>query len=393
MSKLAYIIAGEASGDLIGGELLAALKAKTPELRVSGIGGAQLQKQGLVSLFNMHEIALMGFAEVLPHIPRLKKRIRETVADIITQKPDILITIDSPGFTFRVVKALKKHGFTAPCLHYVAPTVWAYKPKRAAKTAALFDALLCILPFEPPYFQRHGLQTHFVGHPIAWLHRTRGDGAAFRAQQQIAPDALVLGMMPGSRRGELARHLPIFRKTAQMLVKQLPKLHIVIAANADMAEHIKSATHGWKVPVTVAIAENNAQKANAFAACNLALAKSGTVALECSLAGIPMVTTFKANALSAALVKRLINVPYVNLINLMAYFSKAPAPIPELLQQQCTPQMLSNNLLKLAQSQAAQHAQQEACALYFDRLGMNEAQSPSENAAGIVLEYLEKPAT
>jgi lipid-A-disaccharide synthase len=379
MTKHIYIIAGEASGDVIGGQLMAALKARAPELSFSGIGGTAMQKQGLHSLFDMHQLALMGFAEVLPHLPRLKKRIAETVADILAKQPDIIITIDSPGFNFRIAKALKKAGYPAPRVHYVAPTVWAYKPKRAAKTAALFDALLCILPFEPPYFTKHGLKASFVGHPVAWLHREHGDGAAFRREHHITTDTVLLGMMPGSRKGELARHLPIFRETVVKLRLKIP----------ESAAHVKARVLDWPVPVTLVSGPN--AKRNAFAACNMALAKSGTVALETALAGIPTITTFRANRISAALVKRLINIPYVNLMNIMAYFGHDPAPIPELLQQHCNPKALSNVLLKFWHSPSAQHAQKEACAKYVEQLGMNEKESPSEKAAAEILTYIENP--
>lgn len=382
-----YIIAGEASGDVIGGQLMAALAQRQP-IAFSGIGGEQMQAQGLSSLFAMQELSLMGFAEVLPHVFRLKRRIAQTVAAILKAKPEILITIDSPGFTFRVVKSLKQQGFTAPCVHVVAPTVWAYKPHRAAKTAALFDALLCILPFEPPYFERHGLAAHFIGHPIAWLHRTRGNGAAFRLQHAIAADATLMGMMAGSRRGELAKHLPIFGQTIALLKAQIPSLHVLVMTTNAMAATLQAEAHSWGVPYTLIASASAADKADALAACQFALSKSGTVALECSLAGLPIVTTYRAHPLTAWLLRRLIRIPYAHLINIMAYFVGKPAPIPEYIQERCNPQGLSAALLELHQSEAARSAQIAACTDVGAQLGMQEAQSPSEKAAEIILQML-----
>ena len=153
---------------------------------------------------------MMGFVEILPHIFRLKRRIRETVADIMARKPNAVVSIDSPGFTFRVAKQLRAQGYRGKLIHYVAPTVWAYKPQRAEKTAGLFDALLCLLPFEPDYFTAHGLPTYFTGHPVAHFWATPGNGSRFRRAHGIAPDTPLLGLMPGSRAGELTQHLEIF---------------------------------------------------------------------------------------------------------------------------------------------------------------------------------------
>ncbi len=386
MTKRIYIIAGEASGDVIGGELMKALKAQCADVAFAGLGGDRMQAEGLKSLFDIRQIALMGFVEIVPHIPRLHARIQETVADIIAKQPDMLITIDSPGFTFRVVKALKKQGFKAPCVHYVAPTVWAYKPKRAEKTAKLFDRLLCILPFEPKYFTAHGLQADFVGHPIAWQHRARGNGESFRIKHHIPTEAVVLCMMPGSRHSELLRHLPIFRESVVRLRKSIPSLQIIMPTNENIALHVQTAIQDWPVPVT--LVEDADQKADAFAACDLALAKSGTVALEIALAGVPSITTFRANPVSVALVRRMIRVPYVNLMNIMAFLARNPAPIPELLQERCNPKAISAVLLNLWNSKAAQKAQLEACSQYCEQLGMFDEKSPSEKAAANLLPLL-----
>lgn len=381
-----YLIAGEASGDCIAADLLAELTTRWPQARFSGIGGAEMEQQRFNSLFPMEELSLMGFAEILPHIQRLKARIKQTAEHISACQPDILITVDSPGFNFRVVQMLRKQQQHLPCLHYVAPTVWAYKPQRAAKTAALYDGLMTILPFEAPYFEKEGLNTCFVGHPIAWRHSKPANGAAFRRQYNIDKDIPLLGMMPGSRIGELKRHLPVFKKTASRLKEHIPNLQIMIPANEGKAPLIYHKTRQWPLPVTVCA--DPAQKREAFAACNLALAKSGTVALETVLAGIPTVTTYRANPLSVWIAKKMMRIPYVNLINIMAYFDNAPAPIPEMIQEHCNPHSLSGILLQLWQSPQAQAAQQQRCERYIEKLGMSDTHSPSYKAAEFIASYL-----
>ncbi len=164
---LIYLIGGEASGDALGAGLMRSLRAAQPDIRFAGIGGEAMQREGLDSLFPYTDLSIMGFLEVVPHIPALLKRLRQTAHDIAARQPAAVVTIDSPGFNFRLARALKANADTARIkrIHYVAPSVWAYKPGRARKTARLFDALLALLPFEPPYFEKEGLKTTFVGHP------------------------------------------------------------------------------------------------------------------------------------------------------------------------------------------------------------------------------------
>lgn len=384
MPSSIYIIAGEASGDFIGGALMDALTAAKPELHFHGIGGEWMHKHSFQSLFAMQELSMMGFMEVLPHIFRLKARIAETVADILEKQPDMLVTIDSPGFTFRVVKALRKQGFTKPCIHYVAPTVWAYKPKRAAKTAHLFDALMVLLPFEPPYFEKVGLKTHFVGHPVAWHWREKGDGGTFRAQHHIPADATVIGMMPGSRMGELKRHLPVFEHAVRLLPPQ--PYHIIMPVNESVKDAVYEHVKQWSIPVV--LSDNKAEKKDAFAACDIALAKSGTIALETALAGIPTLTTFRANPISIWLIRRMIHIPYVNLLNIMAWFDGKQAPIPELIQEECHPKHLAKAMQSMLEDAEAQKTQRAACQEMFARLGMEDAMSPSEKASQVILQYV-----
>src|SRR5271170_2962070 len=212
---LIYLIAGEASGDVLGGRLMAALLARRPELRFAGIGGEQMARQGLTSWFPMRELALMGLLEVLPKVVALRRRMRETVADVTERRPAAVVTIDSPGFTLRVLRAIAPLG--VPRAHYVAPQVWAWRPGRVRHYGGLWDRLLCLLPFEPAFFARHGLPASFVGHPVLESGAGGGDAARFRATHSLAPDAKVLALLPGSRRGEVRRLLPVFGAALALL--------------------------------------------------------------------------------------------------------------------------------------------------------------------------------
>lgn len=372
-----YVIAGEASGDFLGAQLMRALKEKDQNLRFSGIGGAQMEAEGLRSLFPMEAIALMGFAEILPHIFRLKKLIKQTINDIFTKRPDIIITIDSPGFNFRVIRALQD--FPAKKIHYVAPTVWAYKPERAKKTAALFDHLLVLLPFEPPYFEAEGLRTSFIGHPAVRERKERQGGEHFRAAHHIPEEALLLGMMPGSRKGELARHLPVFREVAARLIPHFPNLHLLIPTPSHLIPILEAETRHWPLPVV--LTSKAEEKMDAFSACDLALVKSGTVALEVAVAGVPMITTYRAHPISYYIIKRLAKVRYVNLINLIL---DKPL-IPEYIQQDCTAEKLTAALEALLSDPAARAAQVAATRPALLALGLEQPQTPSSLAAEVVL--------
>ncbi|HUM09169.1 MAG TPA: lipid-A-disaccharide synthase, partial [Acidocella sp.] len=306
MTKI-FIIAGEASGDVLGLRLMTALRALRPDIRFSGIGGARMAEAGLTSLFPMQELALMGLAEILPKILRLKRRLRETVEAIRAERPDIVLTIDSPGFTLRVLKAIGPGG--PKRVHYVAPQVWAWRQERVKHFPGLWDELLCLLPFEPEFFAPHGLHPVFTGHPVLESGADKGDAARFFARHSLAPDAVPIVLMPGSRVTETKRLLPVFRETLALLASQVPGLQPVVAAAAGVAEHVAGHTEDW--PVRPIIVRDVAERYDAFAAARAALTKSGTSTLELAMAGVPMAVTYRVNPISAFLGRRLIKVPYV----------------------------------------------------------------------------------
>ncbi len=387
MKTKLFIIAGELSGDRLGGQLLASLKARGLQIgQVQGIAGPWMQAEGMSSLFPMEELSLMGFAEILPHIFRLKRRIREAVEAIEQAKPDVVLTIDSPGFTFRVVKMLKKRGNIAPkYVHYVAPTVWAYKPERAVKTAALFDHLLVLLPFEPPYFIMHGLKTDFVGHPVVdVLPEGAQDAAEFRATHHIAEDAPLMTVFAGSRRGELKRLLPVYEQTLAKLVYALPSLVVVMPVPKHLVGEVAEVVTSWTVkPLLVS---DESEKWAATAASRVALVKSGTIVLEVAMCATPMITVYKAHPISAWLIRRMMKTPFVNLVNIVL----GRHVIPELLQERCSPDILARTLLAYVDDEGLAQAQREAMVEALQKLKVSQGTLASDRAAEIVSQYFSK---
>ena len=239
-----FVIAGEPSGDLLGARLMAAVKRRADRpVRFVGIGGERMVAEGLESLFPMEELALFGVVELLPRLPRLIWRLHQTVAAIRDQMPDAVLTIDSPGFTFRVGRRLRQGRHPVrevPLIHYVAPTVWAWRPERARKIAAFLDHLLVLLPFEPPWFEREGLATTYVGHPIVEGGADRGDAAGFRRRHGIDAGSRLLAVLPGSRMTELGRLLPDFGGALERLAPQYPNLVAVVPTLPRVAATVRA---------------------------------------------------------------------------------------------------------------------------------------------------------
>jgi lipid-A-disaccharide synthase len=378
---LVYLIAGEPSGDALGGRLMAALRRRRPELRFAGIGGPAMAAQGLESLFPMRELALMGLLEIVPRLRLLRRRFDQTVADIAARKPALVVTIDSPGFTLRVLKAVAPMGIARA--HYVAPQVWAWREGRVRHYPGLWDSLLCLLPFEPAFFARHNLPAQFVGHSVLESGADRGDAARFRARHGIGAEAVPLILMPGSRRTETGPLLPILGRTLDLLRPLVPGLLPVVPVAPAMEQVIAAGTAGWS-PRPIIVTET-AEKYDAFAAATAALTKSGTSTLELALAGVPMVVAYRVNPVTAAVARRLVKVRYASILNLIA----DRAVIPELIQEACNPRQLAATLLPLLQDPAAAAAQRDAFRPLLAALRA-PAGMPSDAAAQAVLGLLDR---
>lgn len=378
---LIFVLAGEPSGDLLGARLMAALKRKNPGVRFAGVGGPEMAREGLASLFPFTDLANFGLVEVLPRVPMLLRRMRAFARAARGAQPDALVTIDVPSFASGVWRRLQGTGI--PLIHYVAPTVWAWRPGRAAKLARLIDHLLVLLPFEPPYFERVGLGCTFVGHPVleSGLDLGRDAGRTFRARHGIDPKARIVVLLPGSRRGEVRRHLAPFGDALARLRSRFPDLVAVVPTVASVADAVEQAAARWP-PRTLVVRDD---KAAAFAAADVALAASGTVVLELALAQIPQVVAYRLSGVSYAVAKRLVRVDYVTLVNLLL---DRPA-VPELLQDRCRGDLLAEEVARLIENPAARAEQLEAGRAALARLRPGEA-SPSDAAAAAVLRIAAK---
>jgi lipid-A-disaccharide synthase len=375
-----YLVAGEASGDVLGARLIEALRRQRDDLEFIGIGGARMAEQGLASLFPMQDLAVMGLAEILPRVMKLRQRLAQAVADVSARKPDILITIDSPGFTLRLLRAVAPLGIRR--VHYVAPQVWAWRQGRVKHFPGLWDRLLCLLPFEPAFFQPFGLNPVFVGHPVLQSGADRGDALRFRTVFGLDGGARPLILMPGSRRTETARLMPVFRETVALLTARHPALVPVLAAAPAIASELSAMAAGW--PIRPIIVTDPETRYDAFAAAAAALTKSGTSTLELALAGVPMAVTYRVNPLSALFARRLIKVPHVAMINLLARH----ALVPELLQQECNPELLARTIATLLDDPAAAAEQRAGFAAALATLQAPAGALPADAAARAIIETL-----
>ena len=380
-----FITAGEPSGDRLGGALMAGLKSLHPGIIFAGIGGPEMTAQGLKSRFEMSELSVMGLAEILPKYRALMARINETAAAAIEMQPDVMITIDSPDFSLRVARRVKAKS-TIRTVHYVAPTVWAWRPGRAQKMARYIDHVLALFPFEPPYMEAAGMRCDFVGHPVvAEPQASEAAAAAFRAAHGIG-DAPLLLVLPGSRQSEVGRLGPVFQQVAARLAQQRPDIRLVIPAAAPVAGAVRRLTQNWSPaplildPLDPAVADPAAEKRAAFRAADLALAASGTVSLELAAAGTPMVIAYDMNWLSRQIIGRMLRVDTVTLVNLVS----ETRAVPEYIGDNCRPGPITQALLQVL---ADPQAQQEAMAVTMDRLGRG-GEAPGLRAARAVLDAL-----
>ena len=380
-APLVWLIAGEPSGDLLGARLMAALREQTGgRIRLAGIGGEQMAAQGLKSRFPISDIAVMGMAEVLPRLRLIRRRIDETAAQILGDRPDVVVSIDSPGFCYRVWKRLAGRGI--PLVHYVAPTVWIWKPGRARKFARLLDHLMVILPFEPPYFQKEGLACTFVGHPVVEEPDALGDGEAFRRIHGISRETRVVCVLPGSRRSEVSRLLPVFRDAAERVSRRSPGAVYCFPTLSHLDGVLRSGMARW--PGRAIVVTSAAERRDAMAASDVAMAASGTVSLELAGAAVPHVVAYRVNGVTAALfrVMQKGRLRYANLVNILL----DREAIPEFLQRKCRGDRIAAAVTALLEAGAARSAQNEAAsqALAMLRAG---GRAPSSAAAAIVIAH------
>ena len=368
-----YLIAGEPSGDRLGAALMAGLKALSPGVEFHGIGGPLMQAEGMVSLFPMEELSIMGLVEVLPKYRALKRRIAEAAADVLAAQPAALITIDSPDFCLRVAALVKQSRPDLRTIHYVAPSVWAWRPGRAAKMARHIDHVLALLPFEPPYMQAAGMTCDFVGHPVV-----SEPLASPEERAVMAGEGPLLLALPGSRKGEVSRLCPVFGATIARLKEHHPALRVALPTVRGVERLVRDLTRDWAVAPQ--IITDTAQKRAAFAMADVALAASGTVSLELAANACPMVIAYDMNRLTLWLMRRAAQVDTVTLVNLVS----ETRVVPEFIGARCQPDLIAPALEVLL---ADPSGQTQAMQVTMQRLGQG-GDAPGLRAARSVLAAL-----
>lgn len=374
-----WIVCGEESGDQLGAGLAEALRLRLGdgEVKFGGVGGERLEREGLHSLFPLADIAVMGFIAPIKCLPTLIQRVYQTVNAIVAAQPDVLVIVDSPDFTHAVAKRVRKRLPTLPIVDYVSPSIWAWRPGRARKMAAYVDHVLALLPFEPEAHRRlGGPACTYVGHRLVEKLSLLRDDRAMRHPLATPPKLLVL---PGSRRSEISRLLPVFGETLGRLRDEGHQFDLILPAISHLESEIRAGVAAWKAPPRIVLGED--AKFAAFRQADAALAASGTVTLELALAGVPMVVGYRVTYIESAILRRLVTAHSAVLANLVL----GSNAIPEFIQQDCTVDNLATSLAPLLSDTPERAAQLAALEQVRQRIDTG-GETPSERAAAIVLE-------
>ncbi|MEO1206220.1 MAG: lipid-A-disaccharide synthase [Pseudomonadota bacterium] len=379
-----FIVAGEHSGDALGGKLMAELNARCPNrIRYLGVGGTDMATQGLISQYPLADVAVMGPVNIVKALPRITRRVYRTVDAALTADPDCVVIIDSPEFTHPIAKRIRKRRPDIPIVDYVSPSVWAWRPGRARKMAPYVDHLLALLPFEPAAHDRlGGPPCTYVGHPLIerldWLNALETDSLKARLGLDAAKPVLVV--LPGSRRSEVRVLMAPFGGTVEKLSEAGITPEVIIPAVEDLKNEIAEAAASW--PVKPHIITGQDDKFRAFKIADCALAASGTVTLELAMAGTPMVVGYLVDGLAANL-QFLVKVPSIILANLVL----DEAVFPEFIQENCNPDELSAALIPLFNNTPARQTQLAALAQIPQKMTRSDGQTPSAVATDIVLHH------
>lgn len=365
------LVAGEASGDILGSGLMRAIKARHPDVRFIGVGGPLMEAEGMTSYFPMERLAVMGLVEVLGRLRELLKRRKLLIETLIGEKPNVFIGIDAPDFTLNIELKLRQAGIKT--VHYVSPSVWAWRQKRVLKIREGCDLMLTLLPFEARFYEEQGVPVRFVGHPLADTIPLEADRGAARAELGLG-DGPVIALMPGSRGGEVGRLGALFLDAAQRLRELVPGARFVLpCANAARRAQVEQMLEGRKLPLTLL----DGQSHKALAACDAVLIASGTATLEAMLYKRPMVVAYRLAPLTYWILKRMVKSPYVSLPNLLAQ----RLLVPELLQDAATSEALAQTLAPLVKDGTQQTDS-------FDQIHRTLRRDASNQAADAVLALL-----
>ena len=376
-----YLIAGEPSGDSLGARLIKALRRKDKNAEFYGVGGEGMQAEGIKSLFNISDLAVMGLAEVIPSIPRVLRHINETVADIQKVRPDVVVTIDSWSFSARVHKKLRQLKLNIPQVHYVAPQVWAWKKKRARTMYKYIDLLLTLFPQEPKYFTPYNLQTEFVGHPVIESEVVNGVKGDFKKRHHIPEENRLLLVLPGSRHNEVERLLPTFLEVVKQLHERYNDFSFVIPTVSTVAAQVKEMVKQSGLPIE--IVEGTKERHDAFKSGDVAIAASGTVALELAIVDVPHIIAYKVPKLTEWLARHFIHIQFVNLSNILL----GKEIVPELLQQDCCVEKIMYYVEQFMKHKPVYNQQMDGFEKVRKLLGMGQ-QTPSDNAAEAIIKTI-----
>ncbi|MDO8398434.1 MAG: lipid-A-disaccharide synthase [Bradyrhizobium sp.] len=378
-----FLIATEESGDRLGASLMKVLRQRLGgAVRFEGVGGQAMAREGLVSLFPIEQLSIMGFAAVVKQLPMLLRRINETAAAVTQASPDVLVIIDSPDFTHRVARRVRASDPAIPIVNYVSPSVWAWRPGRARAMTAYVDHVLALLPFEPEEYRKlRGPPCSYVGHPLIEQIGTLRPAADEQKRRDETPPVLLV--LPGSRRSEVRHHMAVFGAALGRLRDDGVAFELILPTMPHLVDAVREGAASWPVQPRIVIGE--AEKRAAFRIAHAALAKSGTVTLELALSGVPMVTAYRTGAIEAWIMLRMIKVPSVILANLVV----GDNVVPEFLQQDCTPENLSRALRDVLEDAPLRRRQVEAFAK-IDAIMSTGNATPSTRAADIVLATMRK---
>lgn len=377
------LIATEESGDRLGANLMKVLRQRLGgAVRFEGVGGRAMAREGLTSWFPIEDLSIIGFAAVIKQLPKILRLIKQTAAAVIEAAPDILVIIDSPDFTHRVARRVRGRDPSIPVVDYVSPSVWAWRPGRARAMLTYVDHVLALLPFEPEAYQRlRGPPCSYVGHPLTEQLASLRPNPEQRLRRDAPPPVLLV--LPGSRRSEIRHHMAVFGQTLARLNREGVAFDLILPTMPHLQEAVAEALKTWPVQPHVVIGEQ--EKRAAFRIAHAALAKSGTVTLELALSGVPMVTAYRTGSVEAWILRRAINVNSVILANLVI----GDNVVAEFLQQDCTPEKLSQALRELLGESALRRKQLEAFAK-IDQIMSTGNTPPSVRAADIVLATMRK---
>lgn len=377
-----FLIATEESGDRLGAHLMQALRQQLGEVRFLGIGGRGMAHQGLRSLFPIEELSIIGFAAVVQRLPMILRRIREASDAVIAASPEVLVIIDSPDFTHRVARRVRAQAPSIPIIDYVSPTVWAWRPGRARAMRGYVDHVLALLPFEPAEYRRlEGPPCTYVGHPLTEQLDSLRPNEAERAQRDAEPPTLLV--LPGSRRSEIRHHIAVFGAALELLRQQGVAFTPVLPTTPHLESLVRAAVEGWPVQPQIVVGE--VDKRAAFRTARAALAKSGTVTLELAVAGVPMVTAYRAGSLEIWIARRVVRPGTVILANLVI----GEDAVPEFIQEDCTADNLAAALCEVIADTPARRRQLEGFARIDDIMSTG-GRSPSACAADTVIAALRK---